>query len=260
MGFPPQQSNDNTLPPVDSPPSVSGLSTRQGRVRNERQGQFTRKIVHWLVPEGPIVQMYVNPQTIKYANKKNITPTRTKGGFVIQYWGPDLIKLGISGTTGTSGIEGINVLYDVYMNEQLAFDPYALYLAQKQQQETLTSDIFGIGSSIASGDGEGFISSLVGASEQAAPQATVQGPTLASLAFSVEMYWSGEVYRGYFEDFSVTEDANNVGLFNYDFTFTATQKRGFRRNFMAWHRSAVSGPSDSDPILGTPHSYGTLIR
>ncbi len=260
MGFPPQEPSDNAPPAVDTPPSVSGLSNRQGRVRNEREGQFTRKIVHWLVPEGPIVQMYVNPQVIKYDNKKNITPTRTKGGFTIQYWGPDLIRLSINGTTGTSGIEGINVLYDVYMNEQLAFDPYALYLASKQQEETFASDIFGAGSALSAGDGEGFLSSLMGASEAAAPRAAQQAPTLASLACTVEMYWSGEVYRGYFENFMVTESAQNLGMFDYDFTFTATQKRGFRRNFLAWHRSAVNGSSDSDPTLGTPHSYGSLVR
>jgi hypothetical protein len=238
-------------------PSSSGLGTRQAKLRNELSAQSTRKIVHWMVPEGPIVQMYINPQNIVTAYAKDIQSTRTKGGFVIQYWGEKLTRLTINGTTGTSGIEGINVLYDIYRNEQLAFDPYALFLASKQKQDTYAGDIFGIESALSSTDN--FMSALVGASEEAIPQAAKQGPTLASLATRVEMYWSGEIYRGYFESFNVTESVNHLGMFNYDIVFMVTQKRGYRRNFLAWHRSAVHGPSYSDPTFGPPHTFGKLI-
>ena len=251
--------DQDTLYSIDSPPSTSGLSSRQARIPNERQAQSTRKIMHWLIPEGPIVQMYINPQSVKITKKKGINYVRTKGGFIIQYWGEDLTKITLSGTTGTSGIEGINVLDDVYRNEQLAFDAYGLYLAQKQQQDTFAADLFGIGSSISNGSPGGFVDSLLGASEQAAPQASTQAPTLASLAATVELYWSGEVYRGFFEAFDYDEEVNKLGMFDYTLSFTATQKRGHRSNFLAWHRSATSGPSNSDPEFGTPHSFGTLL-
>ncbi len=197
-------------------PSTTGLGTRQGRIPSDRTAVTGRKLVHWLVPEGPIVQMYCNPQNIKYNYSKNISSQRTKGGWILQYWGENLTKLVIDGTTGTSGIEGINVLYDIYRNEQIAFDPYALFLAQKQQQDTYAGDVFGIGSALAGGAnvGDTFVNALTGAAEQAYPQTAQQGPTLASLAFQVEMYWSGEVYRGYFEDFSVSESVNKLGMFD----------------------------------------------
>ncbi len=233
----------------------SGYSTRQSRIPNERVAVSGRKLIHWLVPEGPLVQMYINPQNIRINNKKIITPTRTKGGFVIQYWGEDLGTLSLSGTTGTSGIEGINVLHDIYRNEQIAFDPYALSAAAKQEQDTFSGDIFGLDSALSSG--ENFVSSLIGAS-QASGAGVRPSPSLASLAFTVEMYWSGEVFRGYFTEFSVTESADQIGIFNYDIGFTFTQKRGYRQNFFGWHRSATSGPSNSDPLVGTPHSYGSL--
>jgi len=246
-----------------SVPTTTGLGTRTGRLPTEVIASSTRKMVHWLVPEGPIVEMYINPQSIVTNHKKNITSQRTKGGFSLQYWGEDLTILNISGTTGTSGIEGINVLHDIYRNEQLAFDPYALFLAQKQQQETYAGDVFGIGSALSGSSageiGDTFVNSLIGASEEAFPQAAGQAPTLASLAFQVEMYWSGEVYRGYFTSFQVTESVQNLGMFDYQIGFTVTQKRGFRRNFLAWHRSAVYGPSNSNPDFGTPHSFGNLI-
>lgn len=214
--------------------------------------------MHWLVPEGPIIQMYINPQQVRYNYSKNIENQRTKGGFVIQYWGEALTTLDISGTTGTSGIEGINVLLDIYRNEQLAFDPYALFLASKQNQDTYAGDVFGIGSALSSGGN--FLDALAGASQEAFPQTTKPAPTLASIASQVELYWSGEVWRGYFNSFSVTESAQNIGMFDYEISFTVTQKRGFRRNFLAWHRSAVSGPSNSDPTVGTPHSFSNLVN
>lgn len=246
---------------ASQPPTVTGLGTRQGRLPAGRTAVTGRKLVHWLVPEGPIVQMYCNPQEMRYNYSKNITSQRSKGGWILQYWGENLTTLVINGTTGTSGIEGINVLHDIYRNEQIAFDPYALFLAQKQSQDTYAGDVFGLGSALASGGdpGQSFVNALTGAAEQAFPQAAQQGPTLASLAFQAEMYWSGEVYRGFFNDFSVTESVNKLGMFDYTINFTATQKRGFRRNFLAWHRSPTAGPSNSNPQFGPPHSFGGLI-
>lgn len=247
---------------VDAVPGTSGYGTRQSRVSDFRPAINARNIMHWLVPEGPIVQMYINPQNVSYNYKKNISNQRTKGGYVLQYWGEELTTLNIGGTTGTSGIEGINVLHDIYRNEQLAFDPFALFLAAKLDQDTFGAGIISgaagdFVNSIASGDN--FLSSFLGASEGEQPASAQQPPTLASLAFTVELYWSGEVYRGYFTDFIVKESVDQLGLFNYDINFTVTQKRGFRQNFLGWHRSATAGPSNSDPQLGRPYSFGSLV-
>lgn len=306
MGFPPAQSNDpyeqalsllDGKPNVPSTiPSTSGLGSRQSQIRNERTAVFKRKMVHWLIPEGPLVQMYINPQNIKIRQKKAITRKRTKGGFAIQYWGEELIDVSISGTTGTSGIEGINVLNDVYRNEQLAFDPYALALAAQNKQQSIVGDIFngeilgslglsgtsgfsgipgisnvpGLSGGLGGGlSGLGGIpglpglpsgGSVFGLAEEASIQPSRKPPTLASMAMTVEMYWSGEVYRGFFDEFSVEESSTNIGMFDYNMAFVATQKRGLRLNFLAWHRSATSGPSNSDPHFGTPYSYKYLTN
>lgn len=248
---------------TDQVPSQSGLSTRQGRIRNNRPAVDTRHIMHWLVPEQPIVQMYINPQNVTYSYTKAISDQRTKGGFVLQYWGANLATLRLTGTTGTSGIEGINVLSDVYNNEQLAVDPYALFLAAQRDQTSL--EAFGsrignvIGGNIGSSLGSVAGSLLQSGANAANPNPIRPSPSLAQLAFTVELYWSGEVYRGFFRSFTVTESVDNLGMFNYDIEFIVTQKRGFRQNFLAWHRSATSGPSNSDPHFGRPHSFGTLI-
>lgn len=254
------QSSDGFV--ANNVPSVTGLGTRTGRLPANRTGISTRKLIHWLVPEGPIVQMYINPQNITYNYSKAIENQRTKGGFVIQYWGENLTILNITGTTGSSGIEGINVLHDIYRNEQLAFDPYALFQAAALQEQARQANAFDLGldvfgaSSFESG-AFNFAESLFGSAQEEIGQNT-QGPTLASLATQVEMYWSGEVYRGYFNNFIITERADNLGMFEYSIQFTVTQKRGFRSNFLAWHRSPVFGPSNSDPTLGPPYSYSNL--
>jgi len=231
-------------------PSTLGYGTRQYKLKNNRVGVSTRQIIHWAVPEGPIIQMYVNPKSIRYNYKKDISSTRTRGGFVVQYFGPQLPTLTIQGTTGTSGIEGINVLYDLYRYEQLAFDPYALYMAAEKFKNSNGMSTF-----------EETASSVIGllSGSSSNPIANLTPPSLADLAFRVEMFYAGEVYRGYFTDFNVTEDADSLGMFNYDMNFTVTQKRGFRQNFFAWHRSANDGPSKSNPDNGVPYSYNGLL-
>jgi len=236
---------------ADVPPTPSGLGSRQSRVLNNRVGISRRKLMRWMVPEQPIVQMYMNPQQVVSQYRKQISETRTKGGYVLQYWGEEITGLNINGTTGSSGIEGINVLYDIYRNEQLMFDPYALFLQAEQEkaEDEDFTDFLGLG----------FINdanSILNPSSQSSKPSTRNKPTLASIAFTVELYWSGEVYRGYFKDFTVTESAQNIGLFDYVMSFRVTQKRGFRTNFFPWHRSATDGPSDSR-MDGTPHSFRT---
>lgn len=235
----------------NQPPSTLGYGTRQYKLKNNQIGVSTRQIIHWAVPEGPVIQMYVNPNSIRYNYKKDVPSTRTRGGFLVQYFGPQMPTLTIEGTTGTSGIEGINVLYDLYRYEQLAFDPYALYMASEKFKD-----------SQGMGGFEDTVSNVIGflSGGSSNPIANLVPPSLADLAFRVEMFYGGEVYRGFFTDFGVTESADKIGLFDYSMGFTVTQKRGFRRNFFAWHRSANDGPSKSNPDHGVPYSYGGLLN
>jgi len=245
------------------PPSSSGDGTRQNRIRPNRTAHHTRNMVKWFLPETGIVDMYINPENIVTSDKKIITNQRTKGGFVLQYWGEDLTTLSIKGTTGSSGVEGINVLFDIYRAEQVAFDPFALALAaaldRNQSRDSLLGDSPGsILGGLTASVGEDILDMTANALESGSTSPTRPTPTLASLAFSVEMYWSGWTYRGYFMDFVLTESAQKLGMFDYSMTFMATQRRGFRSNFLGWHRSPVSGPSNSDPTLGVPHSLSQL--
>jgi hypothetical protein len=238
----------------------------QSSIPNERDGVEVRKMVKWFLPETGIVEMYINPKSIKYNDKKTISKARTKGGYIFQYWGEELATLNISGTTGSSGIEGINVLYDVYRNEQIALDSLALAIEASRERNDSTGGI--LENIIGSGSVVDLVGDLVGAGissitdsvnnviEYGNINPTIQKPTLASMAFQVEMYWSGWAFRGFFETFDVIESAESIGLFDYNINFTVTQKRGLRLNSMPWHRSPVNGPSNSDPVFGVPYSFG----
>jgi len=205
-----------------------------------------RRMLKWLVPERGIVEMYINPQNIKIDKKKNIKSQRTKGGFVIQYWGEELISINITGHTGTSGIEGINVLDDVFRGEQIAFDVISLEEATKLKQEE--DDYINVAIPGLT-EVTNFLDSI---GETPKNLVEIPTPTLGYYASTIEMYWMGEVYRGFFTEFNFTEDVATLGLFNYTINFTATQKRGFRRNYLPWHKTPLAGPSDHDSI---PFTY-----
>jgi hypothetical protein len=214
-------------------------------------GRRNRQLMLWNVPgvDGTI-QMYMNPQQVQIASKKIITKRRTQGGYVIQYWGEDLDVININGTTGSAGIEGINILEDIYRSEQLAFDSVSRTLADRLGSFNIGSLSQGIGAFATSGTGNALsaaISSMVGSGRN--PPLL---PTLASLAVAVELFWQGVVYKGYFDNFNVTESVSQgVGVFNYTMTFYATDKRGTRTNFMPWHRS----PADVDQATGEKKNY-----
>ena len=246
-------------------PSPFGSGIQQSQIQNNRLGVAKRNMVSWFLPQTGVVEMYINPQNIKYNNKKHISaPVRTRGGYMMQYWGEELGTVSISGTTGSSGIEGINVLEEIYRNEQICMDAMALAFQAAQNNAPSPLNGFGVlasvvGSSLGIGT-DSFFDQITNLVNTGTISPSTPRPTLASLAFQVEMYWSGMVYHGYFTAMSVNEESHKLGLFDYTIEFTVTQKRGLRLNFMPWHRSAVDGPSNSSPFFGVPYSFGNLAN
>jgi hypothetical protein len=209
-----------------------------------------RQLMRWDIPGAPAyVDMYINPQQFTIQEKKVISRRRTKGGYIVQYWGEELPTISISGSTAAAGIEGINILRGVYRAEQNAFEQVAQTLNDRLGSFSLgglagsirgaaTNPGRAIGSAIASLFSSGVNPPLL--------------PTLGSLALAVSLYYQGAVYKGYFTDFSVDESvAQGVGVFNYRMSFQVTDTRGLRRNFMPWHKS----PADIDPVTGQPTNF-----
>ena len=258
--------SNNPLTPTtnqgfDLPPSYSadGNGLPYSKVPDDRVPKLKRNIISWFVPEFGIVRMYVNPKNITYNYKKQISKERTKGGYTLQYWGEELPNLRITGTTGSSGVEGINALYELYRAEQYAFDSTGLLIASNNAQNSGVQDLLtgGVKSLFSLGLGDSMLSSVMSNVTNGSLGLNALGSlsgnnvtNLAQMAFSVEMYYDGWVFRGYFESMNVTEDSDNF-LLSYDINFIVTQRRGYRGNYMPWHRSPKHGPS----AWNTPYSY-----
>lgn len=238
--------------------SADGNGLPSSKVQRFKDSQFKRNIITWFVPEFGVVRMYVNPTGITYNHKKLINKDRTKGGYTLQYWGEELDTLSISGTTGSAGIEGINVLYEIYRAEQFATDATGLTLAANNvSNPNLLSSVFGgAGSDNPSINGLGnTIGSILGMDTPNTGLVANSINSLAQLAFGVEMYYNGWVFRGYFDSMSVTESANNFCL-EYSITFNVTQRRGYRVNYFPWSKSAIDGPSQ----FNTPPSFSGIVK
>lgn len=210
-------------------------------------GEYKREMLTWRTPHLGYVKMYINPQELNIKEEKIINADRTKGGYVIQYAGEALIEISISGTTGSGGVEAINILRSVYRSEQEAFEGIAVGLDEAlaniqlntignnllDQSPLADFNIFQIANDVFRNFGR--------------PQ-----PTLASLASNIELNFQGEVYRGFFKNFNVRENAASPGWFDYSMLFMAYARQGRRHNFMPWHRQPIN-PADvkSNPLSFT---------
>lgn len=214
----------------------------------------SRQLLVWRVPRLGFVPMYINPQQLQIQERKIIQKQRTKGGYVIQYWGEELTTISISGTTGSSGIEGINILRDVYRAEQNAFEQVSKKLADRLQAFSVGGTLSNLVSAAAGGTTQNTANAIAqaGASLFGTGANPPLLPTLGSLAVSAELFHQGWVFKGYFQDFSIDEGVTNgVGVFNYRMTYIVLDRRGTRNNFMSWHRK----PAELDPESGLPNHF-----
>lgn len=264
---------------------IDGKLVSVGQEPGLAYGTFKRKLISWNIPNKGLVEMYINPSNLNIKDSKVIKSIRTKGGYVIQYWGEELPELTISGTTGSSGIEGMNVLHDVYRSEQLTLQQATNELTTNGVISSIQSLISGFTSitnnfnletslsvgnvlSSASGivdpitseaisvasktisDPSSFKNNVVSSLNNIANildsfgqpnNVSTLTPTLAALATSVELWYDGWVFRGFFRDFEFSESSDEQGLYRYVIRFTVTRRSGVRYNSFPWHRSVQGG-------------------
>jgi hypothetical protein len=222
-------------------------------------------------------QLYMNPQTLNIREKKFIKSDLTKGGFVTQYWGEDLTRVEVRGTTGSAGIEGINVLRSIYRHEQSQFREILNKRKAKFAEEAAKASALAQSASNDVSGGELFLDIVTGG----AFSKTVDGlknavdliadsvtggsversqfsssPTLAALATNIDMYHDGEFFRGYFEFFNVDESAAEPGHFTYSFNFVVLRRTGRRDNFMPWHREPVNSSGETEMSKNVTEAKG----
>jgi len=227
-------------------------------------------------------QLYMNPQTFNIRDQKLVQKTLTKGGHVVQYWGEDLTTIDAGGTTGSAGIEGINVLRDIYRHEQLHYRTVladrqrelakAAAIAQAEAEEQVyDTSVGGALLGVADGLTGGAVSKTVkgvsnsidilfgtdlGSNFGGAGGSFKTVPTLAAFATNIDMYFQGEFFRGYFTNFTVSETAQEPGHFTYQFQFVVTRRSGKRNNFMPWHRNPVGFDGETLMSQNTTEAKG----
>lgn len=207
-----------------------------------------RQVMTWRLPNGAGIQMYINPENFQVNESKTINHTRTKGGFVVQYWGDNLTEITLRGTTGSSGVRGVQVLRDIYRAENKAFELVAV--RQTQQLRDSIQSNFNIDTA---GD------ALRNASEAISNSNFILRPSLGSLALSILLFYQGIQYRGFFTSFSVTESTEKLGLFDYNLVFMVTETRGRRKNFMAWHKEPLADDLAGQLINGIGNAIRSTI-
>jgi hypothetical protein len=247
---------------------------------------FTRETIKFLIPKSmlslsgtsiadrEVIPLYINPSNIQTSFTKNIQESQTIGGFIIQYWGDKITTINITGTTGSGGIEAINILYNkVYKSEQNSFrdiiikrqSELAARIADAQSNATnqdavsaasaLDQILFnGAFSNLASGVGEtmDFFRDSIAGNDVSKSDPVKLLPTLSAFAVSVDMHFQGRVHRGYIDTMSVTEIGASAGHFDYSMTFKSLKEFGQRNNFMPWHTNPrdASGRPKKKPTVG----------
>ncbi len=248
--FPPARSNQTDLDVLrdlqrNRVPQTINAGISQIITQPTDAVRIDRSVITWKTPYFGYIQMYVNPQSISIQHSKIVQTQRTKGGFVIQYGGENLDEISIDGHTGSSGMEGINILYAIYRAEQFGFESAAITLEQQLSATQTAQTLGGLTNSIVPGLG-GAIAQIASPFSQAQPR-----PTLASLASSVELFYQGILYRGFFKNFKVDENVSKLGWFDYHLEFTSYARQGVRRNFMPWHRQPEGPAGTNNPLSFT---------
>ena len=237
---------------------------------------FIRETIKFLVPtnlaslsesglsDREIIPLYINPSSIQTTYAKNISETQTIGGFIIQYWGDRITTMSINGTTGSGGIEAINILHRVYKSEQIQFRNILLkraaelannIAASQQAAQELDQILFnGAFSNFANGVSEtmDFFKSAIAGNDSSMSSNVNLLPTLSAFAVSLDMHFQGKVFRGYIDSMTVNENSQSPGHFDYTIQFKALKEYGTRNNFMPWHTNPrdESGKPIQKPKVG----------
>ena len=90
--------------------------------------------------------LHVNPNSLSESNNKKIERIQTRGGWVEQHWGDDLVELGGTGSTGAfvniyTGLASVlrqrtiawdryRDLHDIYLNNAAVHDPFGNVVLQ----------------------------------------------------------------------------------------------------------------------------------
>lgn len=135
---------EKTSPPTGDPGYIHPMDRRKGGIPLAFQvtSPFDRRKL--LLPHALV--MHVNPNNLSESNNKKIERIQTRGGWVEQHWGDDLVELSASGSTGAfvnifTGVTSVlrqktiawdryRDLHDLYLNNAAVHDPFGNVVLQ----------------------------------------------------------------------------------------------------------------------------------
>ena len=235
--------NDTFTPLFPTPPLTTKSEEQirseadQDYANKNSRPKWSRQPMIWELYDGTMIEMYVNPQSVSLQANKKISQNRTKGGFVVQYWGDELLTINLNGTTGSSGIEGIEILYDLYQSELLS--PGRL------------DELRGVSS------GSGYLASIPGVNPGGTDKdelMRVRRTDLVTRATQVVLWYGSKRYYGFFTAFSIQEAATTPGEYTYTLAYTVWKTVGRDVNYMPWHRSPKPMATGNSGVPEAPGS------
>lgn len=183
-----------------------------------------------VLPDGYRLVLHVNPNTFKISYSKKIERLQTKTGWVEQHWGDDAQTLNIDASTGTfmrlySGLSNVTgTSQGGSRRETLAYDAYLDWLALFHSNGSIYDDT---------------------------GQIAFQG--------IIEVTFSGGVYRGWFNSFTVTESADTPYAFQLSCTLEIAEEVQVWRSTYGGEESPYEGYVDiegggSAAIIAAPNT------
>jgi len=148
-----------------------------------------------LLPDGVKLVLHVNPKTMAVKYQRKVERIQTRGGFVEQHWGDDTQSISFENATGAfmrlySGLSNVtNPAYGGTRQETLAYDAYLDMLAMFHNNASIY-DSFG--------------------------RVALQG--------YIKITFDGGVFLGWFDTFTVTENADQPYQFAFTMEFTVAKE------------------------------------
>ena len=178
------------------------------------------------------------PVSVTISSKKVTLKTRTVGGYTFSHFGDEPDRISAKGSVILRpGMEGLGFLSLLTLKTLYRLDKKKIknilggiskFVALGAIAASEIGDLYGQKLALASA-GSGNVGATVGVTAEVAmmgigtavaisnaQQYMAQNPNLAV----TYIYHDNYIYRGFFEDFSYTRDANNPRFINYSFNFT----------------------------------------
>lgn len=178
----------------------------QGNYRRILSGIYAEELKAHFSVKGQSLYLYINPDKLDFSYKERINRTRTRAGWVDEYWGEDLTTISADAVTGGFYTVSDGYYYNVFhdLNGQ---GPGA-----GGSKTSLALVVYNKLADLFTNNGYTFNNKPNKGSKIRA-WGEVDG-------FSpISFHFDSKTYNGYFDSFNTTHNESTPYMFNFSFTF-----------------------------------------